>query len=150
MENADVKPDAHEDHGAFGEIKINHSVVASIVRLAALDVPGVCAVGYGFVDQIGGSIGGIFSKRESDRGVKVQEDPEGGYIIEIRLVMAYGSELGKTAHNVQLAIRNQIHTMTGKEVSRVDVIIDGVKAKEDKKKESAPASQQWVDSPKTD
>lgn len=149
MENATVRPEPPEEKNDWGEIKINYSVVATIVRLAALEVTEVCGVGSGFVDQLGGSIGGIFSKRESDRGVKVQEDSEGHYQVEIRVVMAYGSELGKAAENVQLAIRNQIRTMTGKEVAKVDVIIDGVKTKEEKKKE-AVSGHQWVDTPKTD
>lgn len=147
MQNTDIQPDSPEEHTNLGEIKINHSVLASIVRLAALEVNDVCAVGSGFVDHLGGI---IFSKKESDRGVRVQEDAEGRYQIEIRVVMAYGSELGKTAQNVQLAIRNQIQNMTGKEVSKVDVIIDGVKAHDEKKKEPVPTTQQWVDAPKTD
>lgn len=149
MQQTDVRPEPPEEQTALGEIKINHSVIASIVRLAALEVTGVCGVGYGFVDQLGGSIGGIFSKKESDRGVRVQENADGGYEIEIRLVMAYGCELAKAAQNVQLAIRNQIQTMTGKEVAKVDVIIDGVKSRDDKKKESSETPQ-WVEGPKTD
>ncbi len=134
MEESHIQPDPSEEQASFGEIKINHSVVASIVRLAAVEVTGVYGVGSGFVDQLGG----IFSKRESDRGVKVQEDTEGRYQIEIRVIMAYGSELAKAAQNVQLSIRNQIQTMTGKEVSKVDVIIDGVRTPEEKR-ESAQA-----------
>ncbi len=149
MQNTDIHPESPEEHNGFGEIKINHSVLASIVRLAALEVNDVCGVGSGFVDQLGG----IFSKKESDRGVRVQEDADGRYQIEIRVVMAYGCELGKAAQNVQLAIRNQIQTMTGKEVSRVDVIIEGVKAHSEEKKkepkEEAPA-RQWTESPTTD
>lgn len=129
MEESHIQPDPSEEQTSFGEIKINHSVVASIVRLAAAEVTGVYGVGSGFVDQLGG----IFSKRESDRGVKVQEDTEGRYQIEIRVIMAYGSELAKAAQNVQLSIRNQIQTMTGKEVSKVDVIIDGVRTPEEKR-----------------
>lgn len=148
MQNAEVQPQPPvEEHSSLGEIKINHSVIASIVRLAALEVNGVCAVGAGFVDHLGG-IGEIFSKRESDRGVRVQENAAGLYEIEIRVIMAYGAELGKAAHNVQLAIRNQINAMTGKEVARVNVIIDGVRTPEEKRENRrAP---QWIESPKTD
>lgn len=144
MENTSIQPDPSEGPNPLGEIKINHAVVASIVRLAALEVTGVYGVGSGFVEQLGG----IFSKRESDRGVKVQEDGEGCYQIEIRVIMAYGSELAKTAQNVQLAIRNQIQIMTGKEVSRVDVIIDGVRTQEEKK--DAPSNEPWTRGPTTD
>lgn len=136
MENANIQPESPEEQNSFGEIKINHSVVASIVRLAALEVSGVYGVGSGFVDQLGG----FFSKRESDRGVKVQEDAEGRYQIEIRVIMAYGSELAKVAQYVQLAVRNQIQTMTGKEVDKVDIVIDGVRTQEESK-EPMPTEQ---------
>lgn len=144
MENTNIQPESIEEQNSLGEIKINHAVVASIVRIAALEVTGVYGVGSGFVEQLGG----IFSKRESDRGVKVQEDGEGRYQIEIRVIMAYGSELAKAAQNVQIAIRNQIQAMTGKEVSRVDVIIDGVRTPEEKK-EPAQA-EPWGPAPTTD
>jgi uncharacterized alkaline shock family protein YloU len=45
-------PTVSEDSNTLGEIRINHSVVASIVRLAALVVSGLAAVGGGFVDGI--------------------------------------------------------------------------------------------------
>jgi uncharacterized alkaline shock family protein YloU len=148
MQTPEAQPETTEESNSLGEIKINHTVIASIVRFAALEVSGVCAIASGLVDHLGG-IGEIFSKKDLDRGVRVQENAEGRYQIEIRLIMAYGAELGKTAENVQLSIRNQIASMTGKEVSRVDVVIDGVKIK-DEKKEAKKAPPQWVETPKTD
>ena len=98
-------------------------------------------------DHLGG-IGEIFTKKDLDRGVRVSENESGHYEIEIRLIMAYGAELGKTAHNVQIAVRDQIHSMTGKEVGRVNVVIDGVRMKDEKKDPKKPA--QSVEVPKTD
>lgn len=113
-----------DDQPQLGDIKINHTVVASIVRLAALQIPGVAGVGGGIVD----GISELFSKREADhRGVKVSEDAEDVYYIEIRLVVAYGAEIGKTAYEVQVAVRKQVAAMTGKDVRKVDVIVEGVR-----------------------
>ncbi len=126
MANQESCPESIEDQNSLGEIKINHSVVASIVRLAALEIKGVSAVGGSFVD----GIAEIFSKKESDRGVRVSEDEHGYYVIEIRLLMEFGCELAKTAYNVQLAVRDRLNQMTGKNVSRVNVVIDGVKVPE--------------------
>ncbi len=114
----------YDDQPQLGDIKINHTVVASIVRLAALQVSGVAGVGGGIVD----GISELFAKREADhRGVKVTEDAEDIYYIEIRLVVAYGAEIGKTAYEVQVAVRKQVSAMTGKDVRKVDVIIEGVR-----------------------
>lgn len=110
----------------FGDIKINHNVVASIVRLASLQVDGVAGVGGGIVD----GISEIFAKRESDhRGVRVSEDND-AYLIEVRLIVAYGSEIGRTAYEVQVSVRKQVMAMTGKNVTKVDVIIEGVRLPE--------------------
>ena len=41
--------------------------------------------------------------------------------------MLYGAEIGRTSYEVQVAVRKQVMGMTGKEVSKVDVIIEGVR-----------------------
>jgi len=82
-----------DDQPELGEIKINHDVIASIVRLAASQIKGVSGVGGGLAD----GISELFSKREADkRGVKVSEDENDNYTIEVRLVITYGAEIGKT------------------------------------------------------
>jgi uncharacterized alkaline shock family protein YloU len=124
-------PTPSEESSTLGEIKINHSVVASIVRLAALEITGVVAVGGGFVD----GIAEIFSKKESDRGVRVEEDEVGDYKIEIRLILRFGLELAKIAAQVQENVAAQVYKMTSKQVASVNVIIDGVRMAEDKEQQ---------------
>ncbi|MCB1120040.1 MAG: Asp23/Gls24 family envelope stress response protein [Verrucomicrobiae bacterium] len=114
-----------EETNSLGDIKINHSVVASIVRLAALENRGVFAVAGSFVE----GIADIFSKKE-EKGVRVTESDLGNYLIEIRLILKYGVELAKCAYDVQIAVKDRVENMTGKMVERVDVVIDGVKPKE--------------------
>ena len=117
-------PTRMDDQPELGDIKINHDVVASIVRLAAQEVQGVAGVGGGMAD----GISELFSKREADkRGVKVTEDARGDYAIELRVVVTYGTEIGRTAYEVQVAVRKQVIAMTDKGVSRVDVIVEGVR-----------------------
>jgi len=123
MQNQELTPENTDAQATLGDIKVNHTVVASIVRLATLEINGVCAVGGGFVD----GIADLFSKKESDRGVRVSEDEHGSYSIELRVVMEFGTELAKTAYEVQLAVRKQVTNMTGKPVEKVDVVIEGVK-----------------------
>ncbi len=144
MSNQDAIPESIEDQNSLGEIKINHSVIAGIVRLAALEINGVCGVGGSFV--VG--LAEIFSKKESDRGVKVSEDEHGYYVIEIRLLMEFGTDLAKTAYNVQMAVRDRLNQMTGKQVARVNVVIDGVKVPESARQETAEA--EWPRPPTTD
>lgn len=125
MQANDFTPPARfDDQPELGDVKINHDVVASIVRLASLQVRGVAGVGGGFAD----GISELLSKREADkRGVRVTEDQSENYSIEVRLVITYGAEIGKTAYEVQAAVRKQVMGMTGKGISRVDIIVEGVR-----------------------
>lgn len=127
-----------DEQPTLGEIRVNHSVVASIVRLAATEVEGVISISSGIVD----GIADLFSKREMDRGVKVTEDPDGNYSIEIRVVMAFGTELAKTAYEIQMAVREKLAAMTGKGVRRVDVTIEGVKMLSEKES-SGDSDEVW-------
>lgn len=123
-------PTISEDSNTLGDIRINHSVVASIVRLAALEVAGVSAVGGGFVD----GIAEIFSKKGDERGVRVEEDEAGDYQIEIRVILKFGVELAAVATQMQQRISEQVEKMTSKSVSRVNVVIDGVRTEDEEKK----------------
>jgi uncharacterized alkaline shock family protein YloU len=144
-DNEFTPPTRFDDQPELGDIKINHDVVASIVRLAALQVAGVASVGGGFVD----GLSGLISKRESEkRGVKVSEERD-VYAIEVRLVITYGSEIGKTAYDVQVAVRKQVIAMTGKNVSRVDVIVEGVRLPSDNANPEKP-DELWPDVVVTD
>lgn len=131
-----------EDTNSLGQIKINHSVVASIVRLAALEVEGVHAVGGGFVD----GIAEIFSKKESDRGVRVTEDDNGQYIIDVRVILKFGVELARVAVAIQENVNQKVSHMTMKDVNRVNIIIDGVKLQES----SVHQNEEWSHEAHTD
>ncbi len=138
----------YDDQPTLGDIKINHNVVAGIVRLAALRVPGVAGVGGGIVD----GISELFAKRrEADhRGVKVTEDAEDNYYIEIRLVVIFGAEIGKTAYEVQVAVARQVAAMTGKPVRKVDVIIEGVRLPAGQTEQGRDDDEAWPEIPATD
>jgi uncharacterized alkaline shock family protein YloU len=111
-----------DDASNLGEIKINHSVVAGIVRFASLKVEGTASVEGSFVE----GLTELFSRKESERGVRVNEDAAGNYEIEVRVILKFGVELTKTAVKIQQSVRDYVTRMTMKPVSRVDVIIDGV------------------------
>ena len=117
--------------GSLGQIKVNHTVVSTIVKMAAINVSGVLAVGGSFVENFIAQI----SSKESDKGVRVSEDEAGNYQIEIRVLMEYGVELAKTAETLQMIVAKQVRNMTGKPVAKVDVIIEGVKMAEEEETE---------------
>lgn len=115
-------PVVSEESSSLGDIKINLSVINNIVRLAALEVPGVVTVSGSFKD----GLAEMFSK-EAERGVKVAENEAGEYIIEIHLILKFGVKLDATASRVQQAISEQIQNMTSKNCATVTVYIDGIR-----------------------
>lgn len=128
MDQQETTIDIGEDQeGSLGQIKVNHTVVATIVKIAATSVKGVVGVGGSFIENVSA----LFSSKDYDKGVRVSEDEAGNYLIEIRVHMQYGVELAKTAESLQLTVGKQVTNMTGKTVAAVDVIIEGVKMEEE-------------------
>tara|TARA_B100001093_G_scaffold458427_1_gene470856 strand:- start:2962 stop:3408 length:447 start_codon:yes stop_codon:yes gene_type:complete len=117
-------PTISEESSELGSIKINHSVIAGIVRLATQSVIGVVNVGGAGVVE---GLTDFFSKKESERGVKVSESTDGGYDIEVRVVLEFGVDLAKVGVSIQEAIRDQILAMTGNHAKNIDVVIDDIK-----------------------
>lgn len=115
-------PVISEESSSLGDIKINLSVINNIVRLAALEVPGVVSVSGSFKD----GLAEMFSK-EAERGVKVAENEAGEYVIEIHVILKFGVKLDATASRVQQAISEQIQNMTSKNCAAITVYIDGIR-----------------------
>jgi len=131
-ENDSAVPFASEEQQTLGEIRINHTVVANIVRIAAMSVPGVHTVGGGRFE----GIADMFGKKEGERGVRVSVDEGGNYEIEVRVLLDFGVELAKTGGQIQQAIRDEVSKMTSKDVSRIDITIGGVHVSEKSSEES--------------
>ena len=130
----DSIPTISEESSELGSIRINHSVVAGIVRIATQSVSGVVNVGGGGVVE---GLTDFFSKKESERGVRVSESTDGGYDIEVRVVLEFGVDLAKVGVAIQEAIRDQILAMTGNHAKNIDVVIDDIKMESQDKESEA-------------
>ena len=127
-----IIPTISEESSELGTIRINHSVIAGIVRLATQSAKGVVNVGSAGVVE---GLTDFFSKKESERGVKVTESSDGGYEVEVRVVLEFGVDLAKTGVLIQENIRDQILSMTGNHASSIDIIIDDIKMDSQEKDE---------------
>lgn len=113
-----------EDSG-LGSISINNEVVANIVAMATREVPGVVGLASGGLkDDIAGLFG---SKRDSGSAVSIREEADGSYHINVKVILTFGVQLAKVAESIQVAVRDQVENMTNKEVSKVNIIVDGVR-----------------------
>lgn len=106
-------------------IEINHAVVASIVGIAAREVPGVVDLAGGsFREEVKGFLAG---RQSSGAGVEVRENARGEFEITLRIIATYGMQLYDIANEVQDAVRAQVRAMTNKQVAKVNVVVDGIR-----------------------
>ena len=117
-----------EETKSLGDIKINHSVVASIVRLAALENGGRVCSGRQFRRR---HCRNLFQERILRAGSSRHRERAEQLLNRDPPDPQLRSELAKCAYDVQIAVKDRVENMTGKMVERVDVVIDGVKSKDD-------------------
>ncbi len=110
------------DSSTIGEVKIADDVVASIAALAAGEVDGV----YGMTGNIGQKLmHSVGIRTGSGSGVRV--DVAGDMVrVDAALVLKYGYNIMETSRKVQDRVKNSIETMTGLNVTDVNVRITGV------------------------
>ncbi|MCK9267177.1 MAG: Asp23/Gls24 family envelope stress response protein [Alkaliphilus sp.] len=105
----------------YGEVKIVDDVVATIAGLAAIDVKGVAGMSGGFV----GGIAEVLGKKSLSKGVKV-EVKEKIAIIDLYIIVEYGTKIPDVAWEIQESVKKSIETMTGIKVNEVNIHVQGV------------------------
>lgn len=112
-----------------GSIRISDEAIAVIAGLAALEVEGVASMAQGTVDGIAEMLG---VKPSQGRGVKVEVRNE-DVAIEIHVFVEFGVDIPIVCQKVQDKVREAVEDMTGLNVSAVNISVQGVKMKSDKK-----------------
>lgn len=104
-----------------GKVKIADDVIASIAGVAATEVEGVAAMSGNITNEIVGKLG----VKNLSKGVviDVQEDV---VTVKLNLTMRYGYSIPKTSAEVQEKVKASIESMTGLNVSCVDIRIAGI------------------------
>ena len=115
-------------------IKISNNVVASIAGVAVSEVPGV----YGMA----GGITEIFGKKGLTKGIKV-EVGEKETKIDVNIIVEYGARIPDVAFDIQNRVKKAVETMTGLNVSSVNIHIQGINIPE--KRTAEPETQESVE-----
>jgi len=113
----------------LGNITVSKDVVAIIAALETIKIKGVVGITSGYR----GKPPNILSRKDLARGVEVWMKP-GEAAITIPIVTAYEIGIFKVAEEVQRRVKDAICSMTGLKVLKVDVNVQGIKFKEEKKK----------------
>lgn len=129
----DVVEEVTED--GVGNIKIAVDVVATIAGIAASGVEGVASM---YSSIAGGLAEMLGAKKSPGKGVKV-EMKENNVVVDIFIVVDYGVKIPELAWEIQESVKNSIETMTGLDVEKVNIHIEGVSFEKEKQVAAAAA-----------
>ena len=103
-----------------GDVKVHDTVLESIARKSALNVPGVLRLsGSSLIDSLAEIVG---SRKAFDKAIVISSE-EGKVVIEVRIIVKYGSHVPEVAAAVQTNVMEDITRLTGMEIAHVDVVV---------------------------
>ena len=111
------------------EIKIADDVVSIIAGKAVSEISGVAGMAGGFA----GGISEVFSgKKNLSKGIKVDVG-EKEVKIDVNIIVEYGARIPDVAFEIQNRVKKAVETMTGLNVSSVNIHIQGINIAEKRK-----------------
>jgi uncharacterized alkaline shock family protein YloU len=110
------------EQNGTGFIKVSEEVINKIAYTAALETEGVCKIA---VKKTVDPKKLIKSGMKLPKGVSYVST-EDGLVVDVSVVMAYGAKIQEVAANIQANIMDNVQTMTGLNVCRVNVTVIGV------------------------
>lgn len=114
-------------------LNISEDVIGIIAGLAASEVEGIAGMTLGFVDGINQILG---SNKKYSKGVKIELDGK-KVTVDLYVNVTYGVKIPDVAWAAQNAVKTAVETMTGLEVSSVNINVQGITF--DKKEEEVKA-----------
>ncbi len=113
----------------LGSITVSKEVVAIIAALETIKTKGVVGITSGYRSNSNN----ILPRKDLAKGVEVWMKT-GEATITIPIITDYEVGIFKVAEEVQCKIKDAVCSMTGLEVLKVNVNVQGIKFKEEKKK----------------
>ena len=104
-----------------GNVYISEEVLAGISAAAALEIEGVS----GLTANLGSDIAELLGKKSLAKGVSVKTEDD-KVAVTLSILMAYGHTIPEVGKAVQEAVKNAVESMTGLEVSAVNVNVAGI------------------------
>ena len=113
-------------------VKIAPDVVATIAGVSASEIKGVAGMCSTFAGGIAEILG---ARKNATKGIKV-EIKDKTTIIDMYIIVEYGVRIPELAWEIQENVKNNVETMTGLTVEKVNIHIDGISFKKAQEQES--------------
>ncbi|HSN65830.1 MAG TPA: Asp23/Gls24 family envelope stress response protein [Fusibacter sp.] len=111
-----------------GKVNIADDVIGVIGSIAAAEIEGVKSLSGTFSEEIMSVMG----KKSFNKGVRVEMEND-VILIELSVIVDYGTKIHEIAKQVQENVKIAIESMTGFKVSAVNVFVEGINTKVDGK-----------------
>ncbi|GBF12200.1 Asp23/Gls24 family envelope stress response protein [Tepidibacillus infernus] len=108
----------------LGKVFITNEVIATVAGVAAMEVFGL--VGMASRKQIKDGIAELLRRENLSRGIEVRSENE-EVVIDMYIIVSYGTKISEVAHNVQQKVIYTLENTIGVKVSRVNVMVQGVR-----------------------
>ena len=115
-----------------GSVCISNDVVSIIASMAASGIEGVTSM----IPTISSGFAEFLGKKNVAKGVKV-EIKENDAQIDLFITVEYGAKIPDVAWNVQSKVKTEVESMTGLNVTDVNIHVEGVSVP----KENKPAEE---------
>ena len=115
---------ALEINNELGHVSISDDVIASVAGGTAVSCYGI--IGMASKNQVKDGITEILGKENYSKGIKVKKD-EGKLIIDLYIIVMYGTKISEIANNVQSSVKYQIEKTLGVKVDEINIYIQGIK-----------------------
>lgn len=107
----------------FGSVIIDDQVIASIAGLAAMECYGI--VGMASKNATEGFFE-LLKKDQLSKGIKVNSE-EDKITIDLHIVLQFGVKISVVAENIISKVKYIVESLTGMEVSKVNIFVQGVR-----------------------
>jgi len=107
-----------------GKVSLSDEVIATLAGSAASDCYGL--VGMASRKQLKDGIADLLGKENLSRGVEVKQE-NGHTIIDLYIIVSYGTKISEVAHNIQSKVRYVLNDVLGLQVERINIIVQGVR-----------------------
>ena len=116
-----------QDDGVAGNVRISDEVITIIAGLAATEVTGVASMAGNITNELVAKLG----KKNLSKGVKI-EMSDNSLSVDLGINIEYGYSIPEVSRAVQERVKNAIETMTGLNVSEVNIRVADVNLENDK------------------
>lgn len=112
---------------AKGSVTIESEVIAKIAGYVASMSYGVVGMAYRSKSN---SVASLLKKDNYTKGIKVNVGDDNKIIVDIHIIIEYGVNISVIGKSIIKSVKYQLSHMTGLEVERVNVCVEGFRVQE--------------------